>query len=196
MAEGIGVAIPAGQRFFKGDMVYAKYHEDGKWYLAQVVTSDGARGGRVLFVEYGNEQTCSGEELQRVVDAPSQDAKRSEKAAEKAAPPAAAAKAKVVEPLKDFVLEDMEMDTRALLAAVESIGSVASVPRGSGAKPLPKADSSSEEQVKEPPIPARPAPVVAAAAAKVSAAKPPVKGPPPKAQPAREASDSGEEDSA
>jgi hypothetical protein len=195
MAEGIGVAIPAGQRFFKGDMVYAKYHEDGKWYLAQVVTSDGARGGRVVFVEYGNEQTCVGEEMQRVVDAPSQQGKRSEKAAEKAAPPTAAAKNKV-EPLKDFVLEDMEMDTRALLAAVESIGSVASVSRGSAAKPLPEPDSSSEEEVKEPPKPARPAPVVAAAHAKVPAAKPPVKGPTPKAQPAREASDSGEEDSA
>ncbi len=190
--EGIKLEIPAGQRFYKGDMVYARYHEDGKWYLAQILSSDGARGGRVVFVEYGNEQTCSGEELQRVADAPEQPQRRAAAENVAAAPPPAP-KAKPVEPLADFVLGDLQMDS--LLAAVESIGGGDAAPVLKPAKELPQPESSSEEEVKEPPRAVASAPVVVKqpVAAKQAPAKPPVKAPA-KVQP--EASDSGEEDSA
>ena len=51
------------QRFFPGDVCYARYEEDGLWYEARVLESDGGRGATVVFSDYGNTQKCSGEQL-------------------------------------------------------------------------------------------------------------------------------------
>ena len=51
------------QRFFPGDFCYAIFADDGLWYEARVLKSDGKRGATVEFIGYGNVQECQGDQL-------------------------------------------------------------------------------------------------------------------------------------
>ncbi len=132
MQEGLHVSIPQGQRFFNGDKVWAKYREDGQWYLAQVLNSDGHRGARVVFIQYGNEQDCVGEELQRVVEEKTEKDKTKRVDAKSAASDAPK-KATVAEALTDYVPDDLDLGSLVDSIALSDVAPISRPAGGSGA---------------------------------------------------------------